>query len=92
MRRQRLAVIGWGRLGRDCAAALHERPELELALVGIVRRADSLAAAPRSPVAGVPCVSHVSELGEIDAALLCVPAEAAAGVARELLQARAPVV
>ncbi len=37
-------------------------------------------------------MSHVSELGTIDAALVCVPADALPGVVRELLQARVPVV
>jgi len=89
MRPLRLAIVGWGRLGRACAAALHDAQDL--ALAGIVRRADSLAAAAGSPVAGAACVSHVSELGPIDAALLCVATEATRGVARELLQARVPV-
>jgi diaminopimelate dehydrogenase len=39
-----------------------------------------------------PAVSHVSELKEVDAALICVPAEAVMGVAKELLQSRIPVV
>lgn len=83
-------MIGWGRLGKACAEALHDAPEL--ALAGIVRRADTLAAVSGSPVRGVSCVSHVSELEAIDAALLCIPSEAAPGVARELLQARVPLV
>lgn len=39
MKPLRLAVIGWGRLGRACAAALQEAPDLMLA--GVVRRATS---------------------------------------------------
>lgn len=86
----RLAVVGWGRLGRACAAAVHEAQGV--ALAGIVRRPEALADAPRSPLRDVPCVSHVRELGAVDIALLCVPTEAVAGVARELLQARVPLV
>lgn len=90
MKRLRLAVIGWGRLGKACAEGLRDVPEL--ALAGVVRRADSLAATSDSSIRGMACVSHVSELEAIDAALLCVPSDAAPGVARELLQARVPLV
>ncbi len=90
MRRLRLAVIGWGRLGKACAEALHDAPDL--ALAGIVRRAEALAASPASPLRGVACVSHISELEAVDAVLLCVPTEAAPGVAREMLQSRLPLV
>ena len=41
-----MAIVGRGRLGRACAERLRETPPL--ALAGIVRRADSLAAAPTS--------------------------------------------
>lgn len=85
-----MAIVGWGRLGRACAEALRETPEL--ALAGIVRRADSLAAAPSSPLPGVACVSHVSELDAVDTALLCVPTASAPGVARELLQSHLSLV
>lgn len=89
-RRLRLAVIGWGRLGQACAQALADAHDL--ALAGVVRRADALAASRGTPLPGVACVGHVSELDAVDVALLCVPAPAAAGVARELLQARLPLV
>ncbi|WP_372526305.1 hypothetical protein [Piscinibacter sp.] len=90
MRRLRLAVIGWGQLGQACAAALRDSPDL--ALAGVVRRAESLAVSQLRPGRDMACVSHVSELGGIDAALLCVPTEAAPGAARELLQAGLPLV
>lgn len=89
MRRQRLAVIGWGALGQACAQALHGEQDLEFA--GVVRRADQ-PDAPTGPLPARPCVAHVSELGAVDAVLLCVPSAAAAGVARELLQAGMPLV
>lgn len=40
MKPLRLSVVGWGRLGRFCAAALHET--LDLMLAGVVRRGPSL--------------------------------------------------
>jgi diaminopimelate dehydrogenase len=87
MRRQRLAVIGFGRLGRACADAIAENQDLEPA--GIVRR-------PGSPCTlatpSIPAVEHVRDLARVEAGLLCVPAMTTAGVACELLQQRVPIV
>jgi len=90
MTRARLAVVGWGRLGQACAAALHDAQDLVLA--GVVRRTDSLQAAGANAVRGTPCVAHVRDLGSVDGALLCVPGKAAPDTARELLQMRVPIV
>lgn len=40
MRRHRVAIVGYGKLGRACAGAMADCPELELA--GIVRRGDHI--------------------------------------------------
>jgi diaminopimelate dehydrogenase len=85
MKKLRLAIIGLGNLGRKCAEAILADPAIVLA--GIVRRNDSPASGLKAPV-----VTHISELKEVDAALVCVPAEAATGMAKDLLQGRIPVV
>lgn len=90
MKPLRLAVIGWGRLGRACAAALPLTPDLILA--GVVRRAESLDAAAGGVAGGAPMVSHLRDLEAVDAALVCVPSEAVPGTVQELLQMRMPVV
>ena len=86
MKKTRLAVIGLGNLGRKCAEAIFDDPALVLA--GVVRRPDS------GPASGLkaPVVTHVSELNEVDAALICVPVDAVGGIAQALLQSRIPVV
>ncbi len=86
MRKRSVAVVGLGNLGRRCAEALSTDPFL--ALVGVVRRSD------QPPVAWLkaPVVEHIRELGVVDVALLCVPPDVVPGAARELLQARIPVV
>lgn len=84
-RRRAIAIVGLGRLGAACLEAIRETPDL--AVAGVVRRPES-GPAPH----GVPTVGHVRDLGRIDAALVCVPATLAAAVARELLQARIPIV
>ncbi len=57
-------------------------------LAGVVRRPASAPAAWLK----APVVTHVSELHEVDAALVCVPVDAALGTATGLLQSRIPVV
>jgi diaminopimelate dehydrogenase len=82
----RLAVVGWGRLGRARTTALQDAQDLMLA--GVVRRAASLQTPAGREARGAPCVSHVRDLGAVGMALPCVPAEAAPGAAQELLQMR----
>ncbi|OGA95577.1 MAG: hypothetical protein A3E79_07005 [Burkholderiales bacterium RIFCSPHIGHO2_12_FULL_61_11] len=89
MPKLQVAVIGLGRLGLACAEDLID--ESELALAGVVRRPGSLGPLP-GRLQRFPVASHVSELEGVRAALVCVPAYAVLGVARELLQARIPVV
>lgn len=88
-RRLQVAVIGPGRLGTACARALLD--DEDLALAGIVRWTDSSTELP-ADLRRHPVVTHVRDLPQVDAALVCVPARQVAGVARELLQARIPVV
>jgi len=89
MRRTRLAIIGFGRLGRACAMALRDSPEFELA--GVVLPARAATPLPH-PFERAPAAPHVRELKHVDAALVCVPALEVLGVAREILQQRLPVV
>ncbi len=86
MKKTRLAIVGLGKLGRQCSEAVLADPTAILA--GVVRRPES------APVPGLkaPAVTHISELGEVDAALVCVPPDAVMGVAKALLQSRIPMV
>lgn len=90
MKRLQVAVVGLGRLGRACALALLESGELALAGM-VVRRPPPHEALP-GRLQRFPLVTHVRDLPPVDAALLCVPTDVVAEVARELLQARIPVV
>jgi diaminopimelate dehydrogenase len=89
-RRLHLAIIGFGKLGRACATGIHESSDL--ALAGIVRQPQLADKPLPEPFRDVRTVSHISELGQIDAALICVPTDDVLGVARELLQGRIPIV
>ena len=86
MKKIRLAIIGLGRLGRKCAEAIAADQTSDLA--GVVRRPESAT----EPWLKAPVVTHVSELDNVDAALICVPVDAVKGVAQDLLQSRIPVV
>jgi diaminopimelate dehydrogenase len=86
MKKTRLAIIGPGNVGRQCAEAIQADPASVLA--GVVRRPGS---APASWLKA-PAVTHISELNEVDAALVCLPLAAVRGVAKDLLQSRIPVV
>jgi diaminopimelate dehydrogenase len=90
MRRHRVAIVGLGRLGRACALAA-QRDEA-FSPVGIVRRQASVAAPVPVALETIPRAGHIAELGEVDAALVCVPTEAAQGTAHDLLQRKIPIV
>ncbi|WPP46230.1 hypothetical protein [Pseudomonas sp. AN-1] len=86
MKKRQIAVIGLGRLGRRCAELLLDDPTLTLA--GVVRRTPT----PLDWLGDLPVVGHFTELKQVDAALLCVPADSIQGQARELLQHRISLV
>lgn len=87
MRRARLAIVGFGALGRACALALLDAGDLELA--GVIRRT---ANALPAPLQRISVAAHLRDLRQVDAALLCVPPDAAPGIARDILQQRTPLV
>ncbi|MCL2317201.1 MAG: diaminopimelate dehydrogenase [Actinomycetia bacterium] len=66
---KRIAVVGYGNIGRCAIEAIAASPDLELA--GIVRRRVG-AAVPRE-LADVPVTTDIATLGPVDAAVLCVP-------------------
>jgi diaminopimelate dehydrogenase len=87
--RQRLAIVGFGRLGQACARAAAECPEVLLA--GVVRRPES-AGSLEAPFSHLPVASHLRDLERVDAVLLCVPPAAAKAMARDILQFGMPLV
>ena len=89
MRSLQVAVIGLGRLGRACGEALLAAQDLHLA--GFVRRNERLSKAVPGVFRDVPKADHVEALGQVDAALLCVPSEHAVAAAHDLLQHGIPM-
>jgi len=90
MQRLRLGIVGLGRLGQACASAILESDDL--ALAGIVRRAETVQKQLPASLAGVRAVTDANELGAVDAILLCLPTEFVGEVAITLLRHRIPIV
>ncbi|MGR9116332.1 MAG: diaminopimelate dehydrogenase [Gammaproteobacteria bacterium] len=86
MKKMRLAIIGLGRLGHKCVEAIFSDPTTTLA--GIVKRTMGATDLEEE----IPVVNHISELKEVDAALVCVPPDVTLGVVKGLLQSRVPIV
>ena len=90
MRRLRVGVIGFGRLGRACADAVLATDDVELA--GIARRPEHVLTPLAANLRDVPVVAHWTEIQEMDVALLCLPQDLIIPFAHELLQHRKPIV
>jgi len=83
MTKKRIAVVGYGNIGRGAVQAIEASPDMQLA--GVVRRdpgRDKL-----KELIDVPVVGDVAELGAVDAALLCTPTRAVVETATKYLAA-----
>ncbi|MCU0792979.1 MAG: diaminopimelate dehydrogenase [Opitutaceae bacterium] len=65
----RIAVVGYGNIGRSAVEAVQAAPDMELA--GVIRRSAGGQVPPE--LAGIAIVDDVAKLGKVDAALLCGP-------------------
>jgi diaminopimelate dehydrogenase len=90
MRRLRLAVAGFGRLGRACADAVLLADDLTL--VAIARRPEKQGQPLPKHLRPVPVVTDVGDFREIDGVLLCLPEAPTREAAHDLLQHRVPLV
>ena len=68
----RVAVVGYGNIGRYALDAIKASPDFELA--GVVRR--SLTEKQPSALQDIPVVTSINALGKVDVALLCTPTRA----------------
>ena len=69
MEKIRVAVVGYGNIGKYALQALQAAPDMEIA--GIVRRAG--AENKPAELADYPVVSNIQELGHVDVAILATP-------------------
>lgn len=82
-KKNRVAIVGYGNIGQFAVETLQATPDMELA--GVVRRASSVGAPIPPELLNVPIVASVTELQDVQVALLCTPTRAVPEYARELL-------
>lgn len=76
----KVAIIGYGNIGKFALQAVSAAPDMELA--GVVRRDASNVPAE---LANVKVVSNIDELGKVDVAILCGPSRSVPATAAEIL-------
>ncbi|MCL2875299.1 MAG: diaminopimelate dehydrogenase [Betaproteobacteria bacterium] len=82
MTKKRVAVVGYGNIGKYAIEAVEASPDFELA--GVVRRVVG-AEKPRE-LADVVVTDDISALGRVDAALLCTPTRSVSDYAKKYLK------
>jgi diaminopimelate dehydrogenase len=90
MKRQRLAILGLGKIGKACGEAILASADFELA--GLVRRPETVAKPAPDSFKGIPRVADTSELSRLDGVLICVPTNLVLTSVQALLQRRLPIV
>ena len=76
----RVAVVGYGNVGKCAVEAVCESPDMELA--GVIELAEVI---HRHSFHGISVVSNVKDLGKIDVALLCCPSRNVPDTAEQYL-------
>lgn len=79
----RIAVVGYGNIGKYAVEAIRATSDLEIA--GVIRRNVSQLKLP-SELQDVPVVTNIDELGKVDVAVLSVPTRSVFTKASELLK------
>lgn len=90
MKRLRLAIVGFGRVGRACAQVMVGSEDV--VLTGIVRRPEQVNEELPLPFSAIPRAVHIGELPEVDAALICVPVNLVQGISQSFLSRCIPIV
>lgn len=80
----RVAVVGFGNVGKGAVDAIDTATDLELA--GVVVREHAIARTRSLLPSHVPVVSDIATLGPVDVAVLAVPSRSTAAVAEPLLE------
>lgn len=81
MKKIRVAIVGYGNIGKAALEAVTAAPDMELA--GVVRR--SLAGAMPAELAGVQVVDDIAKLADVQVAILCAPTRSIPQYAKDYL-------
>ncbi|HKL71959.1 MAG TPA: diaminopimelate dehydrogenase [Marinilabiliaceae bacterium] len=82
MEKTKVAIVGYGNIGRFAVEAVQAASDMEL--LGIVRRTESLSKLPLE-LTNIKVVDDISKLGEIDVAVICSPSRSVLEVAGKIL-------
>lgn len=83
MANTRVAIVGYGNIGKFAFEAIMSAPDMEL--VGVVRKASEVAEGKPAELNDIPVVSNIDELSRVQVALICTPTRIAPDYAKELL-------
>ena len=83
MSKIKVAVIGYGNIGKFSVEAVQGAPDMKL--VGVVRRVNSMSSIP-AELTNVKIVSDISDLGKVDVAILCSPSRNIPLVAKAIME------
>ena len=83
MNRIRIAIVGYGNIGKFAVEAAQAADDIELA--GVVRRASSVGTTEKE-LEGVKVVSNIDDLGKVDVAVICGPSKLVPELAEPLLK------
>ncbi len=83
MEKIKIAVVGYGNIGKFAVEAIQAAPDMEL--TGIVRRASSVGDIPLE-LTGIKIVSNIDELGKVDVAVLCGPTRSIPETAKAIVE------
>ncbi|HHV17978.1 MAG TPA: diaminopimelate dehydrogenase [Thermoanaerobacterales bacterium] len=84
MQKSRIAVVGFGNVGREVLPALKESPDMEVA--GIVVRDPKKIDSTKKKAGNIPVVADIEELGKVDVAILSIPSRSVPQVAPRYLE------
>lgn len=86
----RLAVVGFGKVGRVCAELIGLSHDLSVA--ALIRRAANMGGRLPEALRHVPVFTHIGQARDVEAALICVPTNAVADTASQILRYGVPIV
>jgi diaminopimelate dehydrogenase len=84
MEKIKVAIVGYGHVGRGTLEAIHEEPDMELA--GVVRRKNSAGGTQSQELSQTKIVTDIKELDKVDVAVLCGPSRTVKETATSILK------
>jgi diaminopimelate dehydrogenase len=84
MNKIKVAIVGYGHVGRGTLEAVREEPDMEL--VGVVRRKNSAGGPQPHELSQTKIVTSIKELGKVDVAVLCGPTRTVKETATAILK------